>query len=547
MDDIFQCNKAISSLRRQHRWESVLDLVAAMQQLRVTPDTSSLNICIAAHQQSGRPLLKWAPALHLLAELHAGVGVGLRADLISFNTCMCFEGDRLGPFWPLALSLLDETAKRGMTSDLFSFSGVLRACSRDAAGRWVQSCELLASVQQLVNCNVVMQNSVLAACEGAGSWTQALRRLAAMAMSWCLPDVISLTSATSSMGRKWVLALQTLRQLGQVYPNLITWNAILSACSSASSWQHAVSIFLGFTDHGVRPDTISLNSLTCHSDDGPFWKYGLHLVRSVSPQLALSPDEISCNSIMTSSERAGAWRQSLGLSSHMSKMRVRCTVVTLGRTVCAWTRGSQWSQALQAFVQMARAHVRANVITFNNALGACENDWLLVMQLLEELRTSWLASNAVSYSSAANALARSAENTEQKRWPSSLSLWDHMNIAGIASNEMVHNGFINACGGATWNMALDHVFCMVTLRIAPNLISINSAIAACQSISSWLAVLNLFRYMPRAELTPDLISYANAADACARAGQVHPTLKLLKLCDSISWKDAEPTNPLGLS
>ena len=129
------------------------------------------------------------------------MGVGLRADLISFNTCMCFEGDRLGPFWPLALSLLDESAKKGMTPDLFSFSGVLRACSRGGTGRWVQSCELLASVPQLVNCNVVLHNSVLAACEGAGSWTQALRRLAVMAMSWCLPDVISLTSATSSMGR----------------------------------------------------------------------------------------------------------------------------------------------------------------------------------------------------------------------------------------------------------------------------------------------------------------------------------------------------------
>ncbi|CAE7471609.1 unnamed protein product [Symbiodinium natans] len=532
-------NKALSALRRSHQWESVLDLVATMRRVSVSPDAASLNIGIAAYQHTSR----WRPALQLLAEFgkgSSGIGSGLRAGLISFNTCICFDGCRT-PFWPQALSLLGEVVQQGMWPDAFSFTGVMRALRSASGSGWLRSWLLLS---QRHRTSVVMHNcalSTLSAGEGAGSWITALCLLESMDTSSCLPDVVSLTSAISSCEEKWrySLSLQK-RKLEQIQPNLHTWNAMLGSCTSASEWQFALCLFVGSLGLGVKPDTISMNSLAITSSDSDetcFWKFATHLLQSMHgaflfPRWAVRPDEISYNSAMTSLEKAGSWMRSLGLSSHMSKMLVRRTVVSLGRTICAWTRGTCWSHALQAFTEMTRSRIRANLIAFNNALDACESEWCSTLELLEGLRLSGFGGNAVSYSCAANALTRCADSA---LWPLSLNLWHHMSRESVDSNEVAHNGFINACGGSSWNMALEHVFCMGSSRIIPNLISINSALAACQSMSCWLSVLSLLDYMPLAKLMPDLISFADAAEACARAGQLHPTLRLLNICDMNSF------------
>ena len=528
-------NAAISELRRADRWSSALAMVASMRQAAVRVDSASLNMGIAARQAGGQAGTRWRPALDLLAEFGKGMGSGLRAGLITFNTCMCFEGDVGKPFWPLAVSLVHELTQRGMIPDVFSFSGAVRACSRDGvSNRWRQPGEILSfASRREASCNTVMYNCVLSACERGGSWVQAGCILGEMALLQSRPDVVSLTTAISTCRDDWMEALQALGRL-RVRPNLLTCNALLSSCSSASRWESGMALLLQLPSFWMLPDVISINSLSpSDSDERCFWMLALALMQSGAERWKSVPDEVSYNSLLTSSEKAGAWKQALDLCGRMCRTSVQRTVISLGRTVCAWARGHQWRFALRAFKRIIRTGVRANLISFNNALDACDCDWLSAVDLLSSVRHHTLTCNAVSYSTLANALARSAETA---MWQPSLHLWQDMTKAGVASNEVTHNSVINACGGTSWSVAMAHVCSMKAERMAPNLISTNSALAACRSKSCWLAVLDLLDYMPLVKLTPDLISHVDAAEACARAGQPHSTLKLLRTCDSNSWR-----------
>ena len=524
-----QWNLAISSYRSgRHDWDVVLDMVAVMRQLLVKPDTASLNMAVAAHQRSQPP--QWRPALHLLAEFG---GMGLRKGLITFNTCMCFTDSLSKPFWPRALSFLGEVAQREMEADEFSFSGVMRALSKGGNYRWPHCLELLSSMSRCrTTPNIVVCNSIISASEGADAWAQGLCLLGKMQLGQILPDVVTLTSMLSSCQENWMKASNMLRELRPVRPNLLSCNALLSSCTSASKWQDAVAWFVCLPNISVRPDTISVNSLAGNSDARGFWRFALHLIHGARFCKKAPPDEISYNSAMASSANAGSWKIALGLSTRMRQMRVTCTVVSLGRTVCAWRGGSQWHAALVAFSRLTQDNIRANLIAFNNVLDACDSQWLSAAQLLQAVRLKGLGGNAVSYSTVANALAR---GTESGIWQRSLDLWHGMINLGVISNEVTHNSVINACEGSSWNAAIEQVFCMEALRITPNLISLNSAIAASQSESCWLVVLDLLHYMPMVELFPDLVSHVNAADACARAGQVQATLRLLHICDTNSW------------
>eukprot|EP00933_Yihiella_yeosuensis_P079342 TRINITY_DN9183_c0_g1_i7.p1 TRINITY_DN9183_c0_g1~~TRINITY_DN9183_c0_g1_i7.p1 ORF type:complete len:143 (-),score=10.34 TRINITY_DN9183_c0_g1_i7:198-626(-) len=86
---------------------------------------------------------------------------------------------------------------------------------------------------------------------------------------------------------------------------------------------------------------------------------------------------------------------------------------------------------------------------------------------------------------------------------------------------------------------------MPQTKVAPNTISYNAAISACQRGGQWQLALNLLSLMPQSEISPDAISYNAAIIACEEGGQWQLALDLIGLMpqskvapDAISYNSA---------
>jgi pentatricopeptide repeat protein len=69
---------------------------------------------------------------------------------------------------------------------------------------------------------------------------------------------------------------------------------------------------------------------------------------------------------------------------------------------------------------------------------------------------------------------------------------------------------------------------MPGLGLLPDLITMNSAISACEKGGQWQKALTLLESMPRLGLQPDVITMSAAILACERGGQREKTLALRK-------------------
>merc|ERR1711904_202411 len=79
------------------------------------------------------------------------------------------------------------------------------------------------------------------------------------------PDVISFNAAISACekGGQWEQALALLdkmRKNGVTPPDVISFNAAISACGKGGQWRRAVSLLDEMPKCGVTPDVISFNA-----------------------------------------------------------------------------------------------------------------------------------------------------------------------------------------------------------------------------------------------------------------------------------------------
>lgn len=67
---------------------------------------------------------------------------------------------------------------------------------------------------------------------------------------------------------QWTQAIALFLQLivQQLPPDIITYNAVLSACQKSAQWQRAVSLFVEAQQHELQPTII-----TCDSDLTPLF------------------------------------------------------------------------------------------------------------------------------------------------------------------------------------------------------------------------------------------------------------------------------------
>ena len=99
--------------------------------------------------------------------------------------------------------------------------------------------------------------------------------------------------------------------------------------------------------------------------------------------------------------------------------------------------------------------------------------------MLQELRSSWLAANAINYNSAISAREKG------QQWKQALSLLQNKRRSPLAANVISYNSASSACEkGQQWKQAFNLSQEMRSSWLAANVISYNSAISACNLLNS---------------------------------------------------------------
>ncbi|CAK8992579.1 Pentatricopeptide repeat-containing protein At5g02860 [Durusdinium trenchii] len=164
--------------------------------------------------------------------------------------------------------------------------------------------------------DLIALNSAISACATSGRWEEALQ-LGDDASSESLHlNLISYNSMVSalSVGQDFQHAreLQVLEDMhqAQVTPDIITYNALLGACTRRADWQTAMAWLDELSDASLVPDVVTYGTTLAVFDQAEQWEMALQLFLELQRSTVQPPCTLF-NSAMASCERASHWPNAL--------------------------------------------------------------------------------------------------------------------------------------------------------------------------------------------------------------------------------------------
>jgi len=285
------------------------------------PDLLSFNLVINAFKARG----EWKPALELLAELE--IHASLRPDVVSYSSAIA----AIAPTgnWREACRLLDRMRAANVPPNEFSYGAAISAC--DAGGEWVRAVALLRELERTHAPSLVAYTSAISACAKDGAWQQALRLLVRMPLIGLQPNVIQFNAAISACAKakEWRPALALLKRMrgeanandkGQprqrrrrrLYPspNVVSYNAAISACARGGVWREALALLRQMRTDGLAPDMVSYSTALDALARGAQGRAALGIITGMR-QKGIEPDAIALCAACRACEAAGEWRGAL--------------------------------------------------------------------------------------------------------------------------------------------------------------------------------------------------------------------------------------------
>ena len=152
--------------------------------------------------------------------------------------------------------LLQEMALQTVTPDVVSYTAAASACELHA--RWEEAIRLLAECRKP---NVFLCSAVISACDKGKQWQCALNIFSNMEH----PKQIA-EHQSSNEDSPHFESLKYRR----LHPNVVTFNAIISACSRASQWERAIALLQELLAPWLfKPFHLDQNALELHQSISP--------------------------------------------------------------------------------------------------------------------------------------------------------------------------------------------------------------------------------------------------------------------------------------
>ena len=320
--------------------------------------------------------------------------------------------------WVAALNLFYYLHTARLQIDRVAHGAVVNACGRGA--RWNQAWHLLQEAQTMtLKQHIVTYNGATSASGKA--WRAALSLQVAAATSQVLPDIITYSTAMSSVGTRlrWQSALSLFRDLYNLAMecDTVSGNAALNALEKGKQWQRAAHSFTALLTTSLRPSIITSNSLmsafttldqwpnsicwlahtrrlslqhdafshsavACACEVSEQWQVGLYYM-----ELDASQSLVLCNAAVSTCEKSGRWEFATTLLKHTHRKGMKPDTITHNAVLSSFGQGSRWAEAVLTLSDLSGLDA-ANTITYNSALSTCAeaHQWKPASRILENLR-----------------------------------------------------------------------------------------------------------------------------------------------------------------
>eukprot|EP00434_Breviolum_minutum_P013440 symbB.v1.2.011847.t1/scaffold801.1/size161289/3 len=253
--------------------------------------------------------------------------------------------------------------------------------------------------------------------------------------SW---DMFSFSAAIA--GRHWPHAWKLFATAtATMKPNVVSWNATISACEKDKQWAEALWLFFMFTSSCPRTlDVVTVNATISSCEKGSQWGHALHIFHTV-PKMAIEADIISFNSTISSCEKAAQWQHAVSLFD--SRKKVSPDIISFNAMISAFEKDGEWQQALHFFQLISRSNLQPTVVSFNAIISAFEKggQWQYALSLFAHFLETNVQPDVISFSAAIS----SCEKTGQ--WQQALMLFAAMPGWRVLPSVVTFNATISAC------------------------------------------------------------------------------------------------------
>lgn len=555
MAEVRGYNQVMSSFARQRRWSEALGLLREMCAAGVAPTVISYNAALSACSKAGR----WSEATELLREMEAGSSKGGGSvpapDVISYSTVIsaCQKastgtmGASASAALETALELLErmrrsskvqvptegaEVPKTAPVANVFTYTSAITALAD--AGRWEEALKTYASIPDDVEKNDAIVNAAVCAASVGGDWVTARSVLEEALLVGVTPRTSSFNMAinTAAGAQQPAAALAILRRMrtAGVRRNQLTYNAALSALEAGGRWQQALRLLRDMRRARVAPSLISYNlalGACAKAAKVSSAKVSSTTVSSVKvSSTTVSSAKVSSTKVssatvspLVSSTAADA---AMELLLELQQLKLQPDVTSYSLAIAALSDAGQWER-LGGLLGTTQAELlQPNGFSFSAAIAACERagEWERLLALFAGLRKAGGAVDRSLWNAALSAAACAPDAGTETGVDLALSLLGQMTEEGYAPDLLSYNALLKACErAADWDTAIETLSIMKSHKIVPDAISYTSAVGALGRAREWEKALSLWLTMLTDGISPDTLALRTLLRALSGAAQ----------------------------
>ena len=167
-------------------------------------------------------------------------------------------------------------------------------------------------------------------------------------------------------------------------PDIISVNAVLSACEKCGRWEQAFSVCTAARARQLSLNVVSYNSLISALTAGQTWQTGAQREQELFEEMRSAfvlPDVVTYNSLMTCCIRRKDWELVLAYLLQMQASLLEPDLFSYGSALAVCDQAENWMIALLLLEHMQRDEVLGNVLIYNSAMGACDTLLLISFRI----------------------------------------------------------------------------------------------------------------------------------------------------------------------
>lgn len=419
----------------------------------------------------------------------AAVAETLRADVATCSSVICAAGR--GKLWQEAFAWLFHFCSAALEINEIVYNSLLTVNPADASSKWRSSLCILDVLKVQLRKDVVSFNTLITACDRSKDWSKAL-----IVFRHCQQDsvettTVSLGASISACQRstQWQKALDISMQRGKCVMSNVLRNSLISACTTAGAWQHAMTLAAGdagYAGQNLRFDHFTMNTLMCGPGrPGVQWRSAVQM----ADRMRLPWDLVTYNSAFQVHCDSGEWEPSFQLVQELNKGNLRPNILTVSSLMSSCGQFQQWQASYGFCTQMIGLKLEANIVFCNAMMSA---------------------------------------NEKRSRWTTALELQQNTQDLGIRLSVVSFGSIINACEKERrWTLALALVNVLQGKNLEWNQITSSSSLRVLGSCGKWFDASALLQQLQSCASKMDPFSFTATSDACVEAAQWIQTLNLL--------------------